>query len=44
MQDEATPVSKVKLAKAKGVAVSHGRMMKVEGCKFIREIRRRTKG
>lgn len=42
MRGEAAPVSKVKLAKAKEVAVPHGRMAKVEGCKFIGETRRRT--
>jgi len=38
MRSKAAPVSKVKLAKAKGVAVPPGRRMaEVEGCKFIGE-------
>jgi len=41
MRGEAAPVSKAKLAKAKGVAVPHGRMVEVEGCKFIGETWRR---
>lgn len=37
MRGEAAPASKAELAKAKGVAVPHGRMAEVEGCKFIGE-------